>query len=279
MTILSRFGRQTTAPTSPTPEPSASPTAEPDQWTTFDSGLGFTMELPADWGTTKITDEIVVNAPEGDPYIQVNRVDDPPRDDSSFPLDFADYEGNNQPHFYGDGQTFIIQWLTGTADPLTPEQSAVVERIVESIRFEHWQVGDQRNGWTAVGKILPASSAEWMYAVTGDGENYIATNVDGVRTLFGPAPSACAGPSFRGAFNRGRGSHLQRRHRGRLGLRGAPQPGNDPGFDVRLPGISRGAFLGRPAAGAAPVAQSRCQPRSRSSRSPSSRALRTAKSW
>ena len=83
----------TTAPTSPTPEKSVSPTIGPSQWTTFDGGLGFTMELPADWGTTAITDEIVVNAPGGDPYIQINRVDEAPRDDSSFPLDFADYEG------------------------------------------------------------------------------------------------------------------------------------------------------------------------------------------
>ena len=82
-------------------------------------------------------------------------MDDPPRDDSSFPLNFADYENDNQPHFYGDGQTFIIQWLTGTPDPLTPEQSAVVERIVESIKFKHWQTGDQRNGWTAVEKSCP----------------------------------------------------------------------------------------------------------------------------
>jgi len=227
---------QTTAATSPTPEQSAPPTAEPDQWTTFDSGLGFTMELPSEWGTTTLADEIVVNAPEGDPYIQVNRVDDPPRDDSSFPLNFADYEGNNQPHFYGDGQTFIIQWLTGTADPLTPEQSAVVERIVESIRFEHWQVGDQRNGWTAVGKILPASSAEWMYAVTGDGENYIATNVDGVRSLFGPAPSACVGPSFEVRSTGVAGVTCNDGTGGDWDFEGRPQPGNDPGFDVRLPG-------------------------------------------
>jgi hypothetical protein len=138
-------------PAAETTEPS-SPTVEPSSWATFDGGLGFTMELPSDWGTTAITDEIVVNAPGGDPYVQINRVDDPPRDDSSFPLNFADYEGVHQPHFYGDGQTFIIQWLTGTADPLTPEQSAVVGRIVESIRFEPWTVGDTRNTFTAIGK-------------------------------------------------------------------------------------------------------------------------------
>ena len=218
--------------------------------------------------------------PEGDPYIQINRVNGPPRDDSTFPLNFADYESDNQPHFYGDGQTFIIQWLTGTADPLTPEQSAVVERIVESIKFEHWQTGDQRNGWTAVGEILPASSAEWMYAVTGDGENYLATNVDGVRTLFGPAPSACSGPSFEVRSTGVAGVTCNDGTGGRLGLRGASPTGQRPGVRRAAAGISRGAFLGRPAAGAAPVASARRdQPRSRSSRSPSSRALRTAKSW
>ena len=152
-------------------EQPSSPTAQPGTWTTFDGGLGFTMELPADWGTTAITDEIVVNAPGGDPYIQINRVDEAPRDDSSFPLDFADYEGVHQPHFYGDGQTFIIQWFTGTADPLTPEQSAVVERIVESIRFEPWTVGDTRNSFTAIGKALRSATAEW---ITYRGENYLS---------------------------------------------------------------------------------------------------------
>ena len=271
---------ETTASPSPTPEKSVSPTVEPSQWTTFDGGLGFTMELPADWGTTSLADEIVVNAPEGDPYIQINRVNGPPRDDSTFPLNFADYENDNQPHFYGDGQTFIIQWLTGTPDPLTPEQSAVVERIVESIKFQHWQVGDQRNGWTAVGEILPASSAEWMYAVTGDGENYLATNVDGSPHPVRARAECVPGTQLRGAFNRCCGGHLQRRDGGRLGLRGAPPTGQRPGVRRAATGISRGAFLGRPAAGAAPVASARRdQPRSRSSRSPSSRALRTAKSW
>ena len=228
---------ETTAPTSSTPVKTASPTERPEPWTTFDGGLGFTMELPTDWGTTSLADEIVVNAPSGDPYIQINRVNGPPRDDSTFPLNFADYENDNQPHFYGDGQTFIIQWLTGTADPLTPEQSAVVERIVESIQFQHWQTGDQRNGWTAVGEILPASSAEWMYAVTGDGENYLATNVDGVRTLFGPVPNACSGPSFEVRSTGVAGVTCNDGTGGDWDFEGRPQPGNDPGFDVRLPGI------------------------------------------
>ncbi len=190
--VFPQVGAQTTAATSPTPEQTdpATPSIEPGSWTTYDGGLGFTMELPADWGRTGITDEIVVNAPSGEPYIQINRVDDPPKDDSSFPLNFADYQGDNQPHFYGDGQTFIIQWLTGTPDPLTPEQSAVVERIVESIRFEPWNVGDERQRWTAVGEILPASSAQW---ITFKGEHYIASYVGSTRTLFGPAPKCASG--------------------------------------------------------------------------------------
>ena len=92
----------------------------------------------------------------------------PPRDDSTFPLNFADYENDNQPHFYGDGQTFIIQWSDRNARP----SDAGAERrrrgaSWSAIRFEHWQVGDQRNGWTAVGEILPASSAG--VDVRGDG--------------------------------------------------------------------------------------------------------------
>jgi hypothetical protein len=229
---------ETTAPTSATPEKSASPTVEPVIWTTYDGGLGFTMELPADWGTTSIQDEIVVNAPAGDPYIQITRVpDDPPHDDSSFPLNFADYEEDNQPHFYADGQAFIIQWLTGTPDPLTPEQSAVVESIVESIRFKPWKLGETRNGWTAVGEVFPNSTAE---ALVFQNEIWFATSTHGHRLFVGPAPACATGD--------GRG---QVREYGAIGvecladstsanwdLEGHPESANPPGFDVPLDGYT-----------------------------------------
>jgi hypothetical protein len=232
--VFPQSDAETTAPTSPTPERSASPTVEPVVWTTYDGGLGFTMELPADWGTTSIQDEIVVSAPEGDPYIQITRIpDEPPRDDSSFPLDFADYEGNNQPHFYGDGQTFIIQWLTGTPDPLTPEQSAIVESIVESIRFKPWKLAETRNGWTAVGEVFPNSTAE---SLVFQNEIWFATSTHGHRLFLGPAPACATGD--------GRG---QVREYGAIGveclgdgtsanwdLEGHPESANPPGFDVPL---------------------------------------------
>jgi hypothetical protein len=224
------------SPTVATITPSPTETSGGD-WKTHTSGLGFTIDVPSDWGITDVTDELIVSAPGGDPYVQIDRVpNDPLRDDSSFPLDYAAMANDPQAHFRGDGQAFIIQWLTGDGSAPTPEQAAEFDRITSSIAFPATTFGAMQGGWTAVGPILQSASAEWViYKLTGD--HYIAALTGGgARTAFGPAPT-CSG---------GSGSY-EVRETGVAGIScsdgtggdwdfttGEPKSGNLAGFDVPL---------------------------------------------
>jgi hypothetical protein len=206
-------------------------------WTAYTDPLGFTIHVPSDWGITDVTGELIVSAPGGDPYVQINRVpNDPLRDDSSFPLNYAAMANDPQAHFRGGGQAFIIQWLTGDGSAPTPEQAAQFDRITRSIAFPATTLGAVEGGWTAVDPIFPSASAEWVtYKLTGD--HYIAAlTAGGARTAFGPAPTCPGG-----------GGSYEVRETGVAGIAcsngtggdwdfttGEPKPGNSAGFDVPL---------------------------------------------
>ena len=74
---------------------------------------------------------------------------DPLRDDSSFPLNYAAMANDPQAHFRGGGQAFIIQWLTGDGSAPTSEQAAQFDRITSSIAFPASKLGAKESGWTA----------------------------------------------------------------------------------------------------------------------------------
>jgi hypothetical protein len=175
--------------TEPTTTSPPSIVAEPVTPTSYTDPMGFTVDIPAGWGKTSIADELILSAPSGEPYVQINRVDARPRDDSSFPLDYSSMASDPQPHFYAGGQTFIIQWLTGTGASPTGPDVGDFERITRSISFPSWAPGDERNGWTSVGKVLPSASAEW---ITYNGEHYVAS-YGPPRALLGPAPACASG--------------------------------------------------------------------------------------
>ena len=224
----------TTAPTSPTPDQTTPPTVATSV-TRFKTDLGFTMDIPSDWSTTSVQDEVVISASTGDPYVQIDRVmGDPPRDDSSFPLKFDDYAGDNQPHFWGDGQTFIIQWLTGTPDPLTLTDEALVAHMVESIRFEHWQPGDSRNGWTVASdgtNKLPTTSPAW---VSANSALWIVTKKGDYRWAYGPI-ELCNGASTSVDEQAGTASiTCANGAQGTWDAAGKPASGNSFGWDQQL---------------------------------------------
>src|SRR5215218_1743484 len=175
------------------PQQSVPATDTSARWVTYDGRLGFTLEIPSNWGTTSITDEVVLSAPTGEPYVQIVRVPEEQmyRDDSSFPLDYSSLASRSQPHFYGDGQTFIIQWLTGSAAAPTDEDVSVFDRITRSISFEPWSVGEQRNGLTAIAQPHPAATAEWFIFHGARFVSYFGG--DGGREALGPAPSCRTG--------------------------------------------------------------------------------------
>jgi hypothetical protein len=192
VTMIFPDGGVVAASTVTEPTTAVSPSAvAPVTWSSYSDPMGFTIDLPSDWGKTSIQDELVMSAPSGEPYVQINRVDARPRDDSSFPLDYSSMASDPQAHFYSGGQTFIIQWLTGSAAPPTAADTADFKRITESISFPPWTPGDVRNGWTSVGKVLPSASAEW---ITFGGDHYVAS-YGPPRALLGPGP-ACPSATY-----------------------------------------------------------------------------------
>jgi hypothetical protein len=96
---------------------------------------------------------------------------------------------DSQPHFYEGGQTFIIQWLTGSAAPPTAEDVANFEQITRSISFPAWKDGETMGGWTSVGQVLPSASAQW---ITFEGDHYVAS-YGPPRALLGMAPACSSG--------------------------------------------------------------------------------------
>ena len=122
-------------------------------------------------------------------------------DDSSYPLDSKGFlfqgEGGLIGNFAGDGRPFgfvvMAEGTTLTFADMSPAQTAIVDRMISSIRFQSWQLGETRNGFTAVGKVLPAATAEWLtYKLSGD--HYVSYyGGDGGRALLGPAPACPEG--------------------------------------------------------------------------------------
>jgi hypothetical protein len=180
---------------SPTASVSPTPDATSDQWVSYTDTMGFSLEMPASWGKTSVTDELVLSAPGGEPYIQITRVPNEGfHDDSSFPLDYSTMASSSQPHFYGDGQAFIIQWLTGSAASPTDADVSIFDRLTRSIAFEPWRPGDSRNGWTqawdGVTK-LPKTSPAW---VSANDAFWIVTQSGDARLAYGPV-EFCNGAS------------------------------------------------------------------------------------
>ena len=118
-----------------------------------------------------------------------------PGDDSTFPLDSSLIEPSHDfpvdLGFRGDGRAFRLfvtneRLVHGPAD-LTDDERTTIERMVASIRFDRWESGETRNGWTALAPVLPNATMEW---IGFDGERFIVTNDgDGNRAVLGPIPT------------------------------------------------------------------------------------------
>jgi hypothetical protein len=241
---------ETTAPASPTPSQEPSDT----EWTTYTDPLGWTIDVPSEWLGDTFDREGYTGARfgSGDETYQdgISPIDryfpdpgevmvfvwhesggtDIPRDDSAFPLDYANMDGYSG-DFRADGLPFRILIKPGDgSETITPEQAVTVERMIESIRFEPWGIGETREGWTAVGEVLPSSTAEW---ITFEDEHYFATNLDGGRHLWGPTPT-CPGASYEVREYGVAGVVCSDGTGGDWDFAGRPQDINTPGFDVEL---------------------------------------------
>jgi hypothetical protein len=120
-----------------------------------------------------------------------------PADDSSFPLDPATLlkgmEDGVGGRFRGDGFEFMINAIpTSAPGPFPQAEKATLDHMITSIHFEPWSTGETRGDWTAVGKVLPSASAEW---VTFQGDHYVAV-YGSPRALLGPAPVCPGGATY-----------------------------------------------------------------------------------
>lgn len=94
----------------------------------------------------------------------------PAKPDSSFPLDanslLRSKNGGLAGQFRGDGQSFTVQ-VSSSAAPgqLSASDQAILERMIGSIAFQPWQVGDVRNNWVAI--ATPTDDVSWIYVEGG----------------------------------------------------------------------------------------------------------------
>ena len=217
------------APVSATPSPSSEATA----WISYTDPMGFSLKMPSDWQKTSIQDELILNPPDGEPYIQINHVpNDGFHDDSSFPLDYASMASDPQPHFYGDGQAFIIQWFTRDARPPTDQEAAIFDRITRSISFEPWDPGETRHGWTAVWDGSTTFPKTWPWWVSANDNFWFATESAGKHLVYGPV-YMCNGASLYTGSDSARITCANNAH-GQWDTSGQPASDNTIGFDTPL---------------------------------------------
>ena len=216
----------TSAPTdSSTPAPTGS------EWTTYTDRLGWTIDVPADWVTQSINDDLgrvsyagaafgssapeVDNGPSATPTLgpaalgaapgQVTvllyeLIGGPPPsliDDSSFPLSFDrmdPFPGGFEQGFQADGLRFYLTIRVGS-DVLSPEQLSVVKRMVSSVTFTAWHAGEERNGYTALDPTIDRP-ADWKRAGLDwqqlAGHTYVYVENGQAGVLLGPVPG-CPG--------------------------------------------------------------------------------------
>jgi len=176
------------------PTPTETPSDLPLTWTTYTHPLGWSVDVPPGWTTQEY--EGVGAGFSGDGLsVSFTRGGVNDSDDSSFPLDpdgfFIQGEGGLIGSLNGDGMPykFVVTEDGTTLTKLSAVQKPLIDRMIRSISFEPWSVGEERNGYTAVGSVLPAATAEW---ITYQGDHYVAYyDGAGGRALLGPAP-ACA---------------------------------------------------------------------------------------
>jgi hypothetical protein len=122
------------------------------------------------------------------------------RDDSSLPLDpdpFIQNQGKTGgAFFFADGIEFGISMYTSDDKPLSPEQEAVVRKMISSIRFQPWSPGEIRGDFAALNPTAnrPASwkqdGLDWQQ-IGGRTFVYMENGQNGV--LLGPMPDCGPG--------------------------------------------------------------------------------------
>jgi hypothetical protein len=206
-------------PTSASPtldEPSPSRSVADTRWTSYTDPMGWTIDVPSEWLTEPFHDSggttfdgahfasgDVTHQSAPDPISDVlpdtgevmlfvwheeTGTAETPTDDSTLPLSFDPAKGYTI-DFGADGLSFSILVKPGEGDvDISGEHEAILERMIGSISFEPWTVGEKRHGWTSFGVIDPEVS-QWVTL----GPNHFFTLNEQERRVFGPVPDCPAG--------------------------------------------------------------------------------------
>jgi hypothetical protein len=225
------------------------------QWTTYSDEAGWTVDLPDDWyvhlsagppqddGTTTTGTTISSNdpshpSPESGVSLTVTRPErgptEAPRDSDPFPLRWEalardpNRDGSGWAMgFAADGAGYGLT-VDVVGDGLTPDAETSLRRIVESLRFDPWTVGETRGRWTA---YLPLDDA----SVERDGSlEYESTYWrEGIGYLI-PMDPPCAGAGW--DFSGSSGPHVvcEDGREGRWRWDGVPNPANLEGLTTPL---------------------------------------------
>ena len=194
------------APESPALTMNPAPSMPTIGWATHTDAYGWTIDVPKSWTTNDlatqgagtqgaefVSDTMSVRittqtAPKNSPPPGLSL---PAKPDSSFPLDanalLRSKNGELAGQFRGDGLLFKVH-VSSPAAPgqLSASDQAILERMIGSIAFQPWQVGDVRNDWVAI--ATPTDDVSWIH-VEG-GLYMLFRTADGYR-LYGSI--SCAG--------------------------------------------------------------------------------------
>jgi hypothetical protein len=168
------------APASPVLTMNPSPSMPGIGWGTHTDPYGWTIDVPKSWTTNNLTRQGVgtqgaefvgdtmsvrvttETAPKGSPPPGLSLPTNP---DSSFPLDanalLQSKDGGLEGEFRGDGLLFSVR-VSSPASPgqLSAADQAILDRMIGSITFQPWQVGEVRHDWVAI--ATPSEDISWI---------------------------------------------------------------------------------------------------------------------
>jgi hypothetical protein len=196
-----------------------SPSMPATGWGTFTDDLyGWTIDVPNTWtahnistqgagtqGADLVGDAMSVRittetAPKNSPPPGLTL---PTVPDSSFPLDanslLRSKDGGLVGQFRGDGLVFTVQVSSPSASgQLSTSDQAILERMIGSIAFQPWHVGDVRNDWVAI--ATPTADVSWIQI---EGGLYMLFRTPDGYKLYGSISCAGADPTRTGTTSDG----------------------------------------------------------------------------
>jgi hypothetical protein len=219
------------------------------QWTTYTDDAGWTIDVPSDWTVEALAEPAVggssqtgatfssetpahsyVGPPSGISVTITHLIDedDPPWEDSSdFPLRWADLaeidRGVLQARFRADGAEYVVEVRLGSS-AVAPELQRALERIVGSLRFQPWDIGTSRNGWTAIFRLGGTADGEPRSDIPWDGGGAFWSPGLGYVLSGDPVPG-CGG-SWDYGDKEGPTLTCEDGRKGRWSWNGAPYPEN-----------------------------------------------------